>query len=49
MGDENQRRSRRIQGLDPELPPVTEDYIPVEPHLEEEGTHYEMENIPQEE
>ena len=49
MGDENQRRSRRIRGLDPESPLATGDYIPLEPHLEEEATHYGTENIPQEE
>ena len=47
MGDENQRRSRRIRGLDPEIPATLEEYIPIEPHLEEEATHYEVENIPQ--
>ena len=46
MEDENQRRSRRIWGLDHESPPAPE-YIPVEPHLVEETTHYETEDIPQ--
>ncbi len=49
MGDENQRRSRRLQGLDPESPSAPGDHIPIEPHLEEEGIHYEMGSIPQEE
>ena len=49
MGDENQRRSRRLQGLDPESPPSLGDYIPIEPHLEEEEIHSEMGSIPQEE
>ena len=35
--------------MDPESPPSIRDYIPLEPHLEEEATHYETENIPQEE
>ncbi len=49
MGDENQRKSRRLQGLDPESPSAPEDHIPIEPHLEEEGIHYEIGSIPQEE
>ena len=47
MEDENQRRSRRIQGLDPEIPATLGDYIPVEPHVEDETIHYEEEDIPQ--
>ena len=47
MEDENQRRSQRIRGLDPESPPAQGDYIPIEPHLEEEMTHFETEGIPQ--
>ena len=49
MGDEDQRRSRRLQGLDPESPPAPGDYIPIEPHLEEEMIHFETGSIPQEE
>ena len=44
MGDENQRRSRRIQGLGPEEPPSPRDFIPLETHMEEE-VHSEMERI----
>jgi hypothetical protein len=47
MGDENQRRSRRLQGLEPESPPSPGDYIPIEPHMEEEEIHSEAGSIPQ--
>ena len=36
MGEKTQRRSKRLQGLEPEAPPSPRDYIPLEPHLEEE-------------
>ena len=47
MGDENKRRYRILQGLEPEALPSPRDYIPLEPHMEEEEIHSEMGSIPQ--
>ena len=47
MREENQRRSRRIQGLGPEAPRSPIDLLPIEPHMEEEEVHSKMGSIPQ--
>ena len=49
MGDENQRQSRRLQGLELEAPPSPRDYIPLEPHIEEEEIHSKIGSILKEE
>ena len=46
MEDENRRQSRRIRGLEPEIPATVGDYIPVEPHMDDETVRYEDEDTP---